>query len=195
LRSENLSGITQKEDGLNQKAIAGKFNKENNINAILLKLDNDTYAGWYGVRGRSIFSEGVFVSPMISKPVNGVFEYFGDMTINRKALVEIKKFQLDFKEGTISIAGTYDMTGESYRVFSRVPIKFDLNSGYFVGEISTLQMTGSANSSGRMLISGTVGGVGGRVVAATMHDGNVLFKEGTGGRETRGFDFMIFQRK
>lgn len=195
IRSEDLSGISQKEDGLNQKRIAGKYLKDNNIDAILLKLDVDTYAGWYGVRGRQFFSEGIFVSPLVSKPIEGVFDYFGDMTINRKAVVEIKKFQLDFKEGTISIAGTYDVTGESYRVFTRNPIKFDLNSGYFAGEISTLQMTGASNSNGRMLISGTVGGVGGRVVAATMHDGNVLFKEGTGGRETRGFDFMIFQRK
>lgn len=183
-------------DGRNQIKITAKDKNGTDIDALILNMGQFGFAGWYEARNRGSFSQGTFVAPLENKPSTGVFEYVGDITIDRSNRVSIERISVDFSMNTISVLGRVRVTGNLGTVRTINPIQFNPQTGRFKGALEYSLNMPQGISQNRIQISGAIGGNGGKLIAATMHTGaEPAFVPGTGGRTRKGFDLMLLQQE
>lgn len=160
----------------------GTFKEINSIVFEKVNLTGPDFGGWFRVTGDEYFSEGVYVSPLFSKPKVGVKSYGGVVYSAGGEYLSPKSMSVNFSNNTIDIIfstiirlGDPDipLTGKK-EIRTISPIKFDPITGRFTGEMieKTLFRQGMVNVIQRKVaVSGAVGGKGGRIIVGIMHNG------------------------
>lgn len=156
------------------------------IQYLIIDGGSEAFAGWYVTRDKSFFSQGTFAVPLRSPPSSGVVVYKGAMSYDwferfkREDLLKV-----DFSTHTISIALKFDeaRTTNTVQIETESPLSFDPRTGAFRGFLKKTEIRRAGPVSiGRIGIAGTIGGLNGKVIAATLH---------TGHDSKHGFDFLV----
>ena len=142
--------------------------------------------GWYFARGKGVFSEGTFGSPLGKMPDEGVGVFRGQVgygTSSFKVSVEFAK--VDYGRKEIFIKANFAGGGGGKALYNLSAIKFNPNTGYFNGKVGS----NSVVAGGRVLyykgiIAGFLGGKNGDIIHATYHTGS----------SAGGVDFVLGQR-
>jgi hypothetical protein len=176
--NKNLKDIEWLSENFWVKNGQGIYLEEYPIEFSQVKITGNDFAGWFRVNSEEYFSEGVFVSPLTLKPVKGKRSYGGGGSafIHRGQHHGDKLLDIDFNSNSIEIDFYLSMNNTFNALRTTSPLKFDPKTGKFLGKVilQTVPLAKGAEGAriAEFAISGVVGGKGGRIVVAVLHDGS-----------------------
>jgi hypothetical protein len=173
LNNKNIENIEWRKENSLIKIGAGRYKERYPIFLSQANLPNNEFAGRFQVNSVTYFSEGVYVSPLTSKPKTGKRSYVGHTNLCLDMSYQ-KFLDIDFSKNTISIDLGIPMPNSSTYLRTISPLSFNPANGDFSGEV---ELSSLGNWNGAVLekikyaISGSVGGRAGTIVVAVLHNG------------------------